>query len=70
MQVFILVYQAASTTCSKTSVEPFFLGMGDGMGAKSWAIGKSHLSEDGLEITTQVETSFLKAQNNTWNSQT
>ena len=67
MQVFILVYQAASTTCSETSVEPLFLGMGDGMGAKSWAIGKSHLSEDGLEITTQVEPSF---QNNTWNSQT
>ena len=42
---------AALTTCS---LEPRFLGMGDGMGAKSWAIGKSHLSDDGLEITTQV----------------
>ena len=30
------------------------------MGAKSWAIGKSHLSDDGLEITTQVEPSSNK----------
>ena len=29
--------------------------MFDGNGAKTWAIGKSHLSDDGLEITAQVE---------------
>ena len=29
--------------------------MFDGSGAKTWAIGKSHLSDDGLEITAQVE---------------
>jgi len=28
-------------------------GMFDGNGAKTWAIGKSHLSDDGLEITAQ-----------------
>ena len=28
--------------------------MFDGNGAKTWAVGKSHLSDDGLEITTQV----------------
>ena len=32
-----------------------FSGMFDGSGAKTWAIGKSHLSDDGLEITAQVE---------------
>ena len=30
-----------------------FSGMGD-FGAITWAVGKSHLSDDGLEITTQV----------------
>ena len=32
--------------------------MTDGRGAKTWAVGKSHLSEDGLEITTQVPDPF------------
>ena len=32
--------------------------MSDGRGAKTWAVGKSHLSEDGLEITTQVPDPF------------
>merc|ERR1711971_1441216 len=31
-------------------------GMADGNGANTWAVGKSHLSDDGLEITTQVQT--------------
>ena len=32
--------------------------MADGNGANTWAVGKSHLSDDGLEITAQVRSTF------------